>query len=552
MRHWSLAVKLYLLLIPLLLAGIAVGIVARSGLDNNATEVIRARQVKELAVSALALLLTQDDATKTMLLDPEKLTEEAARKIAAYDAHLATLTRMQGASSSPEVSALIEQLGTIDRQELRPTDSRILEALAAGKIDEAKQGYFRDYQPGRARYEALVKKLGEAAESAAAHSARGMEEKNQQTFINTMLVLLAGILVVSSFLVLIIRHIRTRLLATVQVLEAMAERDLTQRLHVTSKDELGRMAMAVNHGMETMEAALYDMHRAAENTNAASQQLAAATEQLSTDAQQQASLLEETVASLEEMSGTIRQNAESAQQANQLALGSRDVAQRGGQVVTTAITAMSEINQSSKKIADIITVIDEIAFQTTLLALNAAVEAARAGEQGRGFAVVAAEIRNLSHRSATAAKEIKSLIQDSTAKVRSGSELVSKSGQTLEEIVGAVKQVTDIVGEIAVASREQASGIEQVNKAVTQMDHVTQSNSAQAEELSATAQLLTVQAEQLQLLVSRFKLNQTGQQQASWRAPQPRVKVDVVEPGARAKGYVNGHANGQANGFEEF
>jgi methyl-accepting chemotaxis protein len=217
--------------------------------------------------------------------------------------------------------------------------------------------------------------------------------------------------------------------------------------------------------------------------------------------------LEETAASLEEITGTVKQNADNARQANQLAVGSRDTAEKGGEVVTQAVSAMGEINQSSKKIADIITTIDEIAFQTNLLALNAAVEAARAGEQGRGFAVVAAEVRSLAQRSATAAKEIKALIQDSVQKVQDGSELVNKSGQTLQEIVSSVKKVTDIIGEIAAASQEQSGGIDQVNKAVGQMDQVVQSNAAQTEELASTAQSLTAQARQLQALVGRFRIN---------------------------------------------
>jgi methyl-accepting chemotaxis protein len=229
---------------------------------------------------------------------------------------------------------------------------------------------------------------------------------------------------------------------------------------------------------------------------------------MSSGAQQQASSLEETAASLEEITGTVKQNADNARQANQLAVGSRDTAEKGGEVVTQAVSAMGEINQSSKKIADIITTIDEIAFQTNLLALNAAVEAARAGEQGRGFAVVAAEVRSLAQRSATAAKEIKALIQDSVQKVQDGSQLVNKSGHTLQEIVSSVKKVTDIIGEIAAASQEQSGGIDQVNKAVSQMDQVVQSNAAQTEEVSSTAQALSLQANQLQQLVGKFKLEQ--------------------------------------------
>jgi methyl-accepting chemotaxis protein len=267
----------------------------------------------------------------------------------------------------------------------------------------------------------------------------------------------------------------------------------------------------------------------------ASQQLAAASEELSSGAQEPASSLEETASSLEEITGTIQQNADNAQQANQLAGNSRSVAEKGGEVVGRAVQGMSEINVASKKIADIITAIDEIAFQTNLLALNAAVEAARAGEQGRGFAVVAGEVRNLAQRSAGAAKEIKGLIQDSVAKVQAGTELVNQSGHTLAEIVTSVKRVTDIVSEIAAASREQAGGMEQVNKAVTQMDQVTQGNASQTEELSGTAEGLASQAAQLQQLVAQFNLVKRDREPTTVRARSAVVRNSVRRPAAAAK-----------------
>jgi methyl-accepting chemotaxis protein len=221
---------------------------------------------------------------------------------------------------------------------------------------------------------------------------------------------------------------------------------------------------------------------------------------------------------MEEMTSTVKQTADNAGQANQLAMAARQQAEKGGAVVSSAVTAMGGINDASKKIADIIGVIDEIAFQTNLLALNAAVEAARAGEQGRGFAVVATEVRNLAGRSATAAKEIKALIQDSVAKVDEGSKLVDESGRTLDEIVNAVKKVTDIVAEIAAASREQSSGIEQVNKAVMQMDQTTQQNAALVEEASAASQAIVEQAQALNVMIARYKVDEAERAKRSGKS----------------------------------
>jgi methyl-accepting chemotaxis protein len=237
-----------------------------------------------------------------------------------------------------------------------------------------------------------------------------------------------------------------------------------------------------------------------------SHELSTAAEQLAGGAQQQASSLEETAASLEQITGTVKQNADSAQQARQLAADARDVAEQAGGVVVSAVEAMGAINGASRRIADIVTTIDEIAFQTNLLALNAAVEAARAGEQGRGFAVVAAEVRNLAHRASTAAKEIKGLIDDSVVKVDAGSALVNRAGDTFEAIVTSVKRLSAIVSDIAAASAEQSTGVDQVNLAVTQMDGVTQTNASQTDALSASARVLAEQGNELEALVGRFEL----------------------------------------------
>ena len=331
----------------------------------------------------------------------------------------------------------------------------------------------------------------------------------RMTFIIMSIVIGGGVLVLALYVSrggFFTRNITRPLRDMLQAMAEISEGDLTQRLAVRNNDEIGELAHSFNTSMDKLQTILGEAKRVSEHTTLASKHLATAAEELSTGAQQQASSLEETAASLEEMTSTVQHSADNTREANQLAIGARHTAEQGGQVVATAMAAMQEISASSKKIADIITVIDEIAFQTNLLALNAAVEAARAGEHGRGFAVVAAEVRNLAQRSATAAKEIAGLIQDSVHKVEGGAELVTQSGQTLEDIVDAVGRVTDIVADIATASQEQAQGINQVNQAVTQMDQITQTNSAQTEELNATAQTLAGQAGQLQTLVAHFKL----------------------------------------------
>ncbi len=306
-----------------------------------------------------------------------------------------------------------------------------------------------------------------------------------------------------------------------RVLGALAKGDLTEKITGDYRGTFGKLKDDSNKTVENLTAIVHQIKEAAETINTASGEISQGNTDLSQRTEEQASSLEETASSMEELTSTVKQNAENARQANQLAIGASDTAAKGGQMVAEVVTTMNGISESSKKIADIISVIDGIAFQTNILALNAAVEAARAGEQGRGFAVVATEVRNLAQRSAAAAKEIKELITDSVGKVEQGGAIVERTGETIAELVGAVKRVTDIMAEITAASQEQSSGIEQVNQAITQMDEVTQQNAALVEQAAAAAESMQEQAGSLVQAVAAFKLAQEAGVRRVVSAPMP-------------------------------
>jgi methyl-accepting chemotaxis protein len=323
------------------------------------------------------------------------------------------------------------------------------------------------------------------------------------------------------------------------MLSAVVGGDLSKRIDLNGKTAFFEaMSRGVNQLADNMADVVSKVKTVAAEVHRGADEISAGNANLSQRTEEQSSSLEETASSMEEMTTTVKQNADNAGQANQLAMAARDQAEKGGSVVSQAVKAMADINDASKKIADIIGVIDDIAFQTNLLALNAAVEAARAGEQGRGFAVVASEVRSLAGRSATAAKEIKELIQDSVKKVEDGSVLVTQSGQTLEKIVASVKKVSDIVAEIAAASREQSSGIEQVNRAVMQMDELTQQNAALVEQATAASQAMAEQVRGLNEMLARYRiaeaaLNSTHNNTASYASgpaatqrPEPAARSD--------------------------
>jgi methyl-accepting chemotaxis protein len=335
---------------------------------------------------------------------------------------------------------------------------------------------------------------------------------------------------------------------TQDAVSAAKENDLTQRIPMDGKaGEIATLCSGVNGLLDAMTTVIAEIKSSAHEVTNASAEISTSTTDLSQRTEEQAASLEETSASMEQISATVKKNAENAQQANHSASTTRDVADRGGQVVAKAVEAMARIEESSRKIADIIGVIDEIARQTNLLALNAAVEAARAGEAGRGFAVVASEVRSLAQRSSQAAKDIKDLITNSSGQVKEGVELVNRAGTALSEIVESIKQVASVVADIASASNEQATGIEQVNKALTQMDEVTQQNSALVEENAATAKTLEQQAKAMNDRVAAFDIGDSAAPVS--RAPRPapsapRPAAAVKRPPASAARGMNGRQGG--------
>jgi methyl-accepting chemotaxis protein-1 (serine sensor receptor) len=321
--------------------------------------------------------------------------------------------------------------------------------------------------------------------------------------------------------------------------DAIAAGDLRRPVVVASRDEMGQLLEGIAKMQRSLTETVRSVRSGSESIATATRQIAAGNSDLSSRTEEQASALQETASSMEELTGTVKQNADNARQASSLAANASDIANKGSAVVGQVVGTMGDINQSSAKIADIISIIEGIAFQTNILALNAAVEAARAGEEGRGFAVVAGEVRSLAQRSSAAAKEIKELIDTSVERVQSGSALVDEAGRTMTEIIGAVRRVTDIMGEIAAASEEQSSGIEQVARAVNQMDEVTQQNAALVEEAAAAAQSLEDQAGKLRTAVAVFQLEEGAfkapvTQIVNRPATKPAVRKAAATPRARA------------------
>jgi len=436
------------------------------------------------------------------------------------DTNLATFFAQANADSAKNTSELIKKVEALlssDEEkkvyaslvEIRKTYSssrdEIVKLKAGGKTEEANVILEKTFIPATVEYQKLVDNFLEIQRKSLDTKALEIEETEKNSRIQ--LIILGCLIVIFGIGASwwITTGITKPLNEAVKVADTVASGDLTQRIEIHSTDETGQLMQALKNMNDNLINIVGQVRIGTDTIATASAQIAAGNQDLSSRTEQQASSLEETASSMEELTSTVRQNGDNANQANQLAITASDIAIKGGSVVSQVIQTMGSINASSKKMADIIGVIDGIAFQTNILALNAAVEAARAGEQGRGFAVVATEVRSLAQRSASAAREIKALIDDSVSKVGEGTKLVDQAGTTMTEIVSSIQRVTDIMSEITAATREQVDGIEQVNQAVIQMDQVTQQNAALVEEAAAAAESMQDQAANLVKVVGVFR-----------------------------------------------
>jgi methyl-accepting chemotaxis protein len=436
-----------------------------------------------------------------------KLKERWLGAVAGAKATIAKVAEVASERQKPLATQALKHLDgyVIDSR-------RVIGQVEDGAYDNARTA---DKMLARAKtqmaaFETTVKQIATALEEDAAQSRAERDAAARTAFFANLGVLALVALIVVPFTLMNMRSICQPLDSARELAAAIAGGDLTRDIDVQGRDETAAMLGALRQMQDALQRMVGQVRSSTDSISTASTEIATGNQDLSSRTEQTAANLQQAASSMEQLTGTVRQSADSARQANQLATSAAEVAARGRSVVSQVVSTMDEINTSSKKIADIIGVIDGIAFQTNILALNAAVEAARAGEQGRGFAVVAGEVRSLAQRSAEAAKEIKSLIGASVERVDSGSKLVANAGQTMQEIVGSVQRVTDIIGEITAASTEQSDGIGQVNTAVVQLDQMTQQNAALVEESAAAAESLKEQAVKLSQVVGMFKLQAAG------------------------------------------
>jgi len=531
-----------------LIAGVigGIGIANIRKADNNGTLLYEKATVpiSQLGTISTAFQRARVTLAKILLVRDRGEKQKFGEQIKELSADISkNVELLDKAFTNPEEKALLKEFSDT-RTVFRPLIAKISDLSMAGNDAEALSIYNGEATNAAVAENNAINKLVDYK----IKQAKTVSDQNTamagSAIRFTLALAIIGIILAVGFGIFITRIITIPLQEAVHTAQLVADGDLTSRVEPKYTDETGQMLLALKNMNANLVNIVGEVRNGADSIATATEQISAGNADLSQRTEEQASALEETASSMEELTSTVKQNADNAQQANQLAISASGVAVKGGDVINRVVHTMGSISDSSRKISDIIGVIDGIAFQTNILALNAAVEAARAGEQGRGFAVVAAEVRSLAQRSASAAKEIKALIEDSVRKVEDGSKLVEEAGHTTQEIVISIKRVTDIMAEISAASLEQSSGIEQVNTAITQMDDVTQQNAALVEEAAAAAESLEEQARQLVHAVTRFKLDEAMQPRKlaaekkvrKISALQPKNIEKTGKPSAAAKG----------------
>ncbi|MCF8211386.1 MAG: HAMP domain-containing protein [Rhodoferax sp.] len=490
------------------------------------TQINRLTSLSQVTVTRITASVVSGDPAVEVLF--KESVASALAEIASVRQTIDALTL------SPATSALYQRL-KLEGPQVLQSYAKASEAKKAGDTEASALEVNNVLVPAATRYLKTLDEIAtlQAREMTSLQQSFLEQRAAESWFARAMVAGLIVLLVLGT--PLLVQQIRQPLREAIAVAETIASGDLSATVDVSRGDEFGDMMKAIANMQQRLVHLVSDVRQGTDSMAHVSEEIAAGNHDLSQRTEQSAASLEETASSMQELTANVKQSANSARQANQLAASAAQVAQRGGQVVGQVVATMDDINASSRKISDIISVIDGIAFQTNILALNAAVEAARAGEQGRGFAVVASEVRSLAGRSADAAKEIKTLINTSVEKVEGGSALVAQAGQTMTEIVSSVQRVTDIMGEITAASAEQSDGIAQVNAAVSQLDQMTQQNAALVEQSAAAASSMKDQAQHLASLVATFKLDsqafRVAPRAAPLRAALPRATPPKALPG---------------------
>ncbi len=498
-----------------ILMGLAIAVIARVQLERTSSEMrmlVEDRIVKVGWINTIQNNLNiQGRAVRDIILATKGSEERAAKKtIDEVRAETGAMFRNLEETVNTERGRQILKSALEARNGYNAVMNRVIEHGLDGEVEEARELMNTEGRQAQAALMQPLQDLVNWQQTLMKESGNRVQGLVSTTGVLILVIALIAIIAGAAIAWRLTRSITRQLGGEPAYASTIACQIATGNLGVeiqVKTGDQGSLLANMRDMRDSLASVVSQVRTGADSVATGSSQIAAGNVDLSSRTEEQASSLEETASSMEELTSTVKQNAENARQANQLVGATADVAVKGGRVVGEVVDTMASIKDSSKKIADIIGVIDGIAFQTNILALNAAVEAARAGEQGRGFAVVASEVRNLAQRSAMAAKEIKALIEDSVDKVEAGGKLVDEAGKTMDEIVGSVKRVTDIMGEIAAASAEQSSGIEQVNQAITQMDDVTQQNAALVEEAAAAAESLQAQAGKLADAVSFFKID---------------------------------------------